>query len=147
VVDGRLPKLKEELQGKLQEVDKQLDELPKSLSENPQGHLLNLCRDFLVDVESKTERNRAHPQFFKRLYEIYSDLQKRILATKLQFSVSDFDDLTSIQPQNPVPPIGTINVPQALSNVGQLTPPLSPTSSRTLGDDTEVPKGTPGVIP
>jgi Dynamin central region len=136
--DGRLPKLKDELVRKLRAVDEQLGQLPESLSENPQGLLLNLCRDFLADVEFRTKRNESHPQFFETLHEIFSLLQKRILATKLEFSV-DFNDAAAPSSQIPVQQLA--GQPLVGRPPSPMTPPTSPTSSRTLGDDTAGPKG------
>lgn len=136
MADCRIPKLKDELQNKLQEVNERLEKLPESLSDNPQGLLLNLCREFLTDVELRTQRNPAHPQFFKKLYKIFSQLQKSILATKLQFSV-DFDDTTS--PSSPIPIQAAVLIPQPIDKgpvvVDPPTPPKSPTVFRTFGDD------------
>jgi len=136
VADYRLPNLRAELQGKLQKVDEELHKLPQSFSDNAQVLLLNLCREFIADVESKTRKNRSYPQFFKQLYEIYLRLQKKIMDTKLRFSV-DSDEPTSSQLE--IPCIPTLIMPYE----GDLSTAVTPaTSSHTLSNDNAGPKGT-----
>jgi hypothetical protein len=82
-----LPTLRNEIEAKLSTVQEDLDSLPASFAENPQGQLLNLCAEFNARIRECTIGSESYPSFFEGLYEEFERLSDGIAATRPNFEV------------------------------------------------------------
>lgn len=87
-----LPNLRANLSSKNRDLRTQLQSLPRSLAENPQAELLNLCTRFIKGVNQYARGLAVYPDkagssFLQESKPHYRELKEAILRTKPRFLV------------------------------------------------------------
>jgi hypothetical protein len=83
----RLPSLKRDLTHMMRDVQRSLDRLPQSFSDEPQTKLLSLCADFVLEIGEHTKGDTNHPKFLQDLHEEFQKLAEEIVDTKPNFGI------------------------------------------------------------
>jgi hypothetical protein len=87
-----LPNLRANLSSKNRDLRTQLEKLPRSLAENPQAELLNLCARFIKGINQYARGLAEYPEtagssFLQESKQHYRALKEAILRTKPRFQV------------------------------------------------------------
>ena len=78
-----------EIEMKSNGIQEELESLPQSFADNPQGKLLNLCAEFTSSVRDYTSGTPAHLRFFQYLHDEFWKLAQEITLTRPNFHITE----------------------------------------------------------
>lgn len=115
-----------DIERKLQAVQKALDALPLSFADNPQGKLLNLCAEFNTCIGKYTIGCESYPDFFQDLYDQFEKLAKEITSTRPKFETEQRETsvITAMECIVPPPPTGYPSTPVSLESESDNEPDM-----------------------
>jgi hypothetical protein len=80
--------------GRQKELQGDLESLPESFEDNPQIKFINLCTEFIANVdEHTTAKSGVHTDFFQQIQKRFEKLKSGIYSTRPVFEIGvDIDD-------------------------------------------------------